>query len=371
MLAKTKKMEKEGNKVIHLEIGQPDFATPTHITKAGIDALENGRTRYAPTLGTTDLRRAIAEYVSRTRIIKVSPEMVAVTPSAKTSIYLAMTAILEPGDEVIYPDPSFPTYRNLIEFLGCVPKPVPLLENKNFSFDLNIFQKLISPRTKLVILNSPSNPTGGIIPKEDLKIISELVEKNDCWVISDEIYTRLVYDGIACPSIYSFPGMKDRTMLLDGFSKTYSMTGWRLGYIILPEKYMGAMENLMVNSFACTATFTQDAGVQAFIGPQDAVTTMVQEFEKRRNFIVDAINKIPGVKCQKPQGAFYVFPNIKAQGMTSREVADMVLRKANVALLPGTAFGDYGEGYLRISYASSLETLQEGIEKFSSVMRNI
>lgn len=362
VLAKAQELEQKGKRIIHLEIGEPDFQTPSNISAAGVKAIREGKTKYTPTLGIKDLRQEIANYVSRTREVRITPQMVAVTPSAKTAIYLAMTAVLESGDEVIYPNPGFPAYENLIDFLRCVPKPVPLLEKNDFSFDLEIFAKSLSSKTKLIILNSPSNPTGGVIPLKDLKVIKDLIKNRNCWVLSDEIYSRIVYDHIRCPSFYSLKAIRERTILVDGFSKTYSMTGWRLGYFTMPERFMPAIENLLVNSIACTATFVQWAGIEALSGSQREVQKMVKEFERRRNFIVDGLNSIPGISCQKPKGAFYVFPNIKSLGMNSKELADYILHKAGVAVLPGTAFGKYGEGYLRFSYANSIENISRALK---------
>lgn len=369
ILAEAQGLERRGKHIIHLEIGEPDFPTPDAIRASGIKAIHDGKTKYTATLGIPELRSAIASYVERTRGVKVSPQMVAVTPSAKTAIYLAMTAILEPGDEVIYPNPGFPVYENMIEFLGCTPQPVPLLEKNNFSFDLDAFKKLISKKTKLVILNSPSNPTGGVIPENDLKKIAGLVKKTNAWVISDEIYSRMTYDNRRPKSFYSLPGMRERTILIDGFSKTFAMTGWRLGYFLMPEQYMSAIENLLVNSIACTATFVQIAGVKALEGPQGTVRSMVREFERRRDFVIRELNTIPGFSCQLPRGAFYAFPNIKKTGMSSEKLARHILYKAGVALLPGTAFGKYGEGYLRISYANSMENLSEALARIKKSLQ--
>ncbi|OHA09049.1 MAG: aspartate aminotransferase [Candidatus Sungbacteria bacterium RIFCSPLOWO2_01_FULL_60_25] len=363
MLAQAQELERMGKNIVHLEIGEPDFSTPEHISASGANAIRDGKTKYTATLGIPELRSAIASYVNQTRGVRVSPEMVAVTPSAKTAIYLAMTAILEPGDEVIYPNPGFPVYENVIEFLGCVAKPVPLLEKNDFSFDLDAFKNLLTKKTKLVILNSPSNPTGGVIPLEDLKTIARLVKKTNAWIMSDEIYSRISYGHPRPASLYRLPGMQERTIFVDGFSKTYAMTGWRLGYFVMPERSMGAIENLLVNSIACTATFVQIAGVKALNGPQNTVRTMVKEFEKRRDFVIRELNTIPGFSCQIPRGAFYAFPNIKKTGMSSEKLARHILYKAGVALLPGTAFGKYGEGYLRISYANSMENLKEALTR--------
>ncbi len=368
VLAKAQELERKGKHIIHLEIGEPDFQTPEHIRESGIKAIEQGKTKYTPTLGIKELRQAIAEYITETRGVSVRPGEVVVTPSAKTAIYLAMTAILEKGDEVIFPNPGFPVYENMVDFLGCTPKPVPILEENHFSFDLYAFKKAITKKTKLIILNSPSNPTGGVLPKEDLAMIAKLIKKTNAWVISDEIYSRIIYDNLPFHSFYSLPGVKERTILIDGFSKTYAMTGWRLGYFIMPERFMPHIENLLVNSIACTTTFVQWAGIEALNGSQKEVSSMVKEFEKRRNFIVKGLNEIPGITCQVPKGAFYVFPNIKSFGITSKKMADYILEKAGVAVLPGIAFGSYGEGYLRFSYANSIENIGKALKSIKQAV---
>lgn len=371
VLGKAKAIEALGKNIIHLEIGQPDFETPKSVAQEAINAIRAGKTKYVPPFGILELRSAIASEINKTRHVNISPQMVAVTPSAKLAIYLAMSAVLEPGDEVIYPNPGFPAYENIINFLGCIGRPVPLKENNNFSFDLNIFSRAINSKTKLVILNSPNNPTGGTISKKEMKAIAGLLEKSNSWVLSDEIYSKMIYDNEECASIYSEKNMIERTILIDGFSKTYAMSGWRIGYMALPEKFMPAMENLLVNSFACTAEFTQYAGIIALTKAEKEVKKMMQEFEKRRNFIVNGLNQIPGISCKKPQGAFYVFPNIKAIGRSSEELADYFLNKAGVALLPGTAFGQYGEGYLRISYANSLENIKEALKRIKEAIEKL
>ncbi len=371
VLAQATALEKQGKKIIHLEIGQPDFKTPDHITQAAIDALHRGETRYSAPLGLMELRKAVADDVNKEHKANATFDEVAIMPSAKMGLYLSMVATLEPGDEVIYPDPGFPAYENVTRLLGCVPKPLPLLEKNNFSFDINTFKKLIGPKTKLIILNSPSNPTGGVIPKKDLEVIAELAIKYNAWVLTDEIYTKIAYDRIKVPSIYTLPRMKERTLLVNGFSKTYAMAGWRLGYVVLPKRLVPIMDSLMVNSFACTATFIQRAGVEALTQAQDEVHAMVAEFEKRRNIIVERLNKIPGFSCVKPEGAFYAFPNITKTGKTSAELATYLLEEAGVAILPGTAFGQYGEGYLRISYANSLENINAALDKIEVAMRKL
>jgi len=371
VLSKAQELEKAGKEIIHFEIGQPDFATPSNISRSAIKAIKDGKTKYNPPLGLQELRQVIANYVTKARKVEVSKDMVAVTPSGKTAIFAAMAAVLNEGDEVIYPDPGFPTYEALIDFFGAKRKSVPLLEENSFSFDMKAFSKLFSKKTKVIILNSPSNPTGGVMPKKDLEGITKTIKNTNSWVITDEMYSRILYDGKEYESIYSLSGMKKRTILVDGFSKTYAMTGWRLGYLVMPEHLIEKMDYLLTHMVGCTATFTQYAGIEAFNGPQFGVSLMVKEFEKRRNFIVDQLNKIPGISCQKPEGAFYVFPNIKKFKKSSREIANLILEKGGVALLPGTAFGKYGEGYLRISYATSLENIKKGIERIKKTLRKI
>ncbi|MBN2198083.1 pyridoxal phosphate-dependent aminotransferase [Candidatus Wolfebacteria bacterium] len=371
VLARVQELEREGKKIIHLEIGQPDFITPKVICDEAIKAIKKGKTKYTSPLGVFELRSAIADYLNKKRGLKVSPRMIGVTPSAKTAIYLAMIAILKPGDEVIYPDPGFPAYGNLVEFLGCRAKPVPLIEENNFNFDLKIFSNLFSSKTKLVILNSPNNPTGSVIPRKNLEFIANLIKKHNCWVLSDEIYSELFYDIKNYPSIFSLKNMPERTLLIDGFSKTYSMTGWRLGYLIFPEKFESIIDNLFVNSFACVADFIQYAGIVALKKANKDVKKMTEEFKKRRDFIVKGLNEIKGISCLKPPGAFYVFPNIKSFGLSSQKLADYLLDKAGVALLPGTAFGKYGEGYLRISYANSIGNIAKALRKIEKALKNI
>lgn len=362
VLQKARALEAQGRSVIHLEIGEPDFETPRHIIDAGKRALDEGWTHYGPTPGYADFRQAIAEYVSRTRRIKAGAENVCVVPGGKPVIFFPMLALLEPGDEVIYPNPGFPIYESMAGFLGATPVPVPLLEDRSFSFDLNILRERISSRTKLLILNSPQNPTGGVIPREDIQAIAEMVRERDIVVLSDEIYSRIWF-GEEPASIASEPGMAEKTIILDGFSKTYAMTGWRLGYGVMPAWLADAVNKLMVNSNSCTASFTQRAGMAALTGPQEDVDKMVSEFRRRRDAFVAGLNTLPGVRCAVPEGAFYAFPNIRGTGRESRELANGLLQEAGVACLSGTAFGAYGEGYLRFSIANSHENLMEALER--------
>jgi aspartate/methionine/tyrosine aminotransferase len=366
VLMRARALEAQGKHIIHLEIGQPDFPTPQHVKDAAKRALDEGWTGYGPTPGFPDFREAIAEYISRTRGIRVGGGNVVVVPGGKPIMFFTMMAVLEPGDEVIYPNPGFPIYESMINFLGATPVPMPLVESRGFSFDLDTFERKLSSRTKMVVLNSPANPTGGMIPREDLAKMAALLRERDVLVLSDEIYSRICY-GSEPSSITQFDGMLDKTVILDGFSKTYSMTGWRLGYGVMPLWLVDAVDKLMVNSNSCTASFTQRAGLAALQGPQDAVDTMVAEFRRRRDAIVKGLNEIPGFRCSVPDGAFYAFPNVSGTGLPSRELADMLLTEAGVACLSGTAFGSYGDGYLRFSYAASLENIEEALSRIRKV----
>jgi len=371
VLARANQLEAAGKEIIHLEIGQPDYPTFENVSQAGIEAIRAGKTRYTPPAGMPSLREALAEDAGRRRGIEVHPEEVVVSPGGKPNLFFPTLALVEPGDEVIYPNPGFPTYEAMIKVAGGVAVAVPLLEQNQFSFDLDGFDELINERTKLVILNSPSNPTGGVIPPADLEHIASRAEQVGCWVMSDELYTRLVYDGMEAPSIASLPGMKERTIIVDGFSKTYSMTGWRLGFGIMPKELAARVDLLLTHSIGSTAHFTQFAGLEAITGSQEMVEVMVSEYQRRRDAIVDGLNAIPGFTCQKPQGAFYVFPNITGIGMDSTELANLILEKAGVALLPGNSFGEYGEGYLRLSYANSIENIEKGLDKIRTTIENI
>jgi aspartate aminotransferase len=362
VLARARALEKQGRNVIHLEIGEPDFPTPRHIVEAGKRALDEGWTKYGPTQGFPELREAIAAYISRTRGITVGAENVCVVPGGKPIMYFLMTALLEPGDEVIFPDPSFPIYESLIHFLGATAVGVPVVESRGFSFDLETLRKSLSDKTKLVILNSPANPTGGVIPSGDIAQMAAMLRDRDLIVLSDEIYSRIWYEEEPT-SIASHEGMLDKTVILDGFSKTYSMTGWRLGYGVMPVWLATAVVQLMVNSNSCTASFSQRAGIAAIEGPQDCVTAMVAEFRKRRDAIVKGLNTIPGFRCSVPAGAFYAFPNVSGTKMDTKALADLLLNEAGVACLDGTAFGKHGTGHLRFSYANSLDNILEAIER--------
>jgi aspartate/methionine/tyrosine aminotransferase len=368
VLAEARALEKRGKDVVHLEIGEPDFPTPAHIVEAAKRAMDEGWTKYGPTPGFPEFRETIAGYVSRTRRIKVDADNVCVVPGGKPIMFFAMMALLEPGDEVIYPNPSFPIYESLIRFLGATPVPIPLIESRGFSFDLNALRDRLSSKTKFVILNSPANPTGGVIPKSDLARIAEMLQDRDVMVLSDEIYSRIWYEEEPA-SISSFAGMLDKTIILDGFSKTYSMTGWRLGFGVMPGWLANAVNNLIINSNSCTASFVQRAGMAALEGPQDAVTRMVEEFRRRRDAMVKGFNEIPGFRCTLPSGAFYAFPNVMGTRMSSRALAELLLSEAGVACLWGTAFGKHGDGYLRFSYANSLDNILEAIDRIRRISK--
>ncbi len=368
VLAKAQALEAQGRKIIHLEIGQPDFDTFENISEAGRQAIADGKTRYTPPSGMPALREVIAQAAGAQRGVHFTPEQVVVAPGTKPNMFYSTLALVGPGDEVLYPDPGFPTYKAMIDVAGGKAVPVPLEEENDFSFDLRAFDRLINERTRLIILNSPSNPTGGVMPLADLEHIAEAARHYDCWVLSDEIYLRVVYDGQQAPSIVSLPGMLERTIVVDGFSKTYAMTGWRLGYGIMPVELAERMDLLLTHSVGCPAQFTQIAALEALRGPQDRVTEVVREYEARRNLIVSGLNRIPGVVCQKPRGAFYVFPNVKSLGRRSSELAEYLLDEAGVAVLPGTAFGDYGEGYLRLSYSTSQDIIRAGLDAIAAAL---
>lgn len=369
VLVRARALEAAGHSIIHLEIGEPDFPTPRHIVEAAKQALDEGWTHYGPTQGLPELREAIAEYVSRTRNTPIGPQHVCVVPGGKPIIFFPMLALLEPGDEVLYPDPGFPIYRSMIRFLGATPVPIPLVEERGFSFDLDLLRARISKRTKLLILNSPENPTGGVIPEQDIREIAELVLDRDVMVLSDEIYSRIFYGDQAPFSIGSVPAMLEKTIILDGFSKTYAMTGWRLGYGVMPEWMVDAVNKLMVNSNSCAASFTQRAAMTALGGSQAEVDEMVRQFRARRDAFCVALNQVPGFRCILPGGAFYAFANVKATGIASKKLADYLLETAGVACLNGGSFGEQGEGYLRFSFANSIENLMEAAKRIKAASK--
>lgn len=371
VLARAQELESLGREILHLEIGQPDFETFPHISMRGIRAIAEGQTRYNPPAGLPALRQVIANDVGSRRGINISPRQVVIGPGAKPGLFYPTLALVEPGDEVIYPDPGFPTYAAMIAVAGGKPVPVPLSEENSFSFDLTAFRDLVNENTRLIILNSPANPTGGVMPLGDLEVVASAAQEFDCWVISDEIYARFAYDGLVVPSILSLPGMSHRTILVDGFSKTYAMTGWRLGFCIMPEDLAERVELLLTHSIGCTATFTQIAGIEAIKAGQELVAEILQEYQLRRDHIVAGLNQIDGVSCQTPQGAFYVFPNIKSFGLTSREISSALLDEVGVAVLPGTDFGEFGEGYLRLCYATSIETIDKALERMGDYFEGI
>ena len=368
MMARAQALEAEGRKIVHMEIGQPDVPTFNNIVEAGITAVRSGKTRYTPSAGIGDLRKAIADYTSARIGIEVRPAQVVVGPGAKPALFFPTLALVEPGDEVLYPDPGFPTYAAMIGVAGGVPKPVPLSEAAGFSFDLDAFDKLVSDRTRLIIINSPSNPTGGVMPMDALEHVAEAALRHDAWVLSDEIYTRLVFGDDPVPSIAALPGMAERTIICDGFSKTYAMTGWRLGFGVMPEALADRVGLLTTHSVGCTADFTQYAGLEALLGPQGQVDVVVEEYRRRRDVLVSGLNSISGVSCLSPQGAFYVFPNVTGFGKSSDWLADYLLSEAGVAVLPGTAFGHYGEGYLRLCFATSMDNIEEAVARMSGAL---
>ena len=362
VLVKARALEAEGRDIVHLEIGEPDFDTPGNIIEAGSDALHKGFTHYGPSAGMPQLREAIAHYVSTTRGVNVSPEEVVVVPGGKPIIFFSILALIQDGDEVIYPNPGFPIYESMIDFVGGKAVPIQLREEMDFRLDLDELKGLINDRTRLLILNSPQNPTGGVLTKEDLEEIARAVGDRDIMVLTDEIYSRLIFEG-EHHSIMSLNGMKERCILLDGFSKTYAMTGWRMGYGVMRPDLATHIARLMTNSNSCTASFTQVAGVEALRGPQESVDEMCAEFKKRRDVMVGGLNQIKGFSCLSPKGAFYVFPNIKQTGWRSKKLADALLDEAGVAALSGTAFGDFGEGYLRFSVANSIENIEKALDR--------
>jgi aspartate/methionine/tyrosine aminotransferase len=370
VLAKAKALEAQGKNIIHLEIGQPDFKTPYHICEAAFKAMQQGYTGYGPAAGLLEFRQAIANYISETRNIEVDPDEISVTPGAKPIIFFSILACVDEGDEVIYPDPGFPIYESVINFIGAKPVPLPLLEEVDFRFRIEDLERIISDKTKLMIINSPQNPTGGVLTRGDLEAIAELAIKHDVIVVSDEVYCKILYEG-KHDSLINIPGMKERTILIDGHSKTYAMTGWRLGYGVMPKPLAEAVNQLMINSNSCTCSFTQVAGIAALTGPQDSVAEMVAEFKRRRDTIVDGLNAIKGISCKRPLGSFYVFPNVTKINMHCDDLSDYLMKEAGVAVLPGTAFGRYGEGYLRLSYANSLENIKEALVRIQKAVEKI
>ena len=362
VLNKARALERQGKDIVHLEIGEPDFDTPSNVVEAAVDALHKGWTHYGPSAGLPELRQAIADYVSRTRGVPVSSDEVVVVPGGKPIIFFSILSLVDEGDEVIYPNPGFPIYESMIHYVGGRAVPIQLREERDFGLDVNELAALINDRTRLIILNSPQNPTGGVLGKGAIHDIAAAIGDRNIMVMSDEIYSRLLFEGEHF-SIMSIPGFKDRTILLDGFSKTYAMTGWRMGYGVMRSDLATQVTRLMTNSNSCTASFTQVAGIEALRGDQSSVDHMRDEFKRRRDVFVAGLNKIKGFSCRMPKGAFYTFPNITETGWPSKKLADAILQEAGVACLSGTAFGDYGEGYLRFSVANSLENLNKALER--------
>jgi aspartate/methionine/tyrosine aminotransferase len=364
VLSKAKALERQGRSIIHLEIGEPDFDTPPNIVEAAAAALRDGWTHYGPSAGLPELRQTIADYVGRSRNVDVSPDEVVVVPGGKPIIFYAMLALIDHGDEVIYPNPGFPIYESMIDYAGGTAVPIPLREDRDFAVDPDELESLITDHTRLIILNSPQNPTGGVLPRQDVERIACAVGDRNILVLSDEIYSRLQFEGEPF-SIMSVPGMQERTILLDGFSKTYAMTGWRMGYGVMRADLAAQFTRLMTNSNSCTASFTQRAGIEAIRGDQSAVDRMRMEFESRSRFFVDGLNRISGFSCHMPKGAFYVFPNIEKTGWKSKPLADELLNTMGVAALSGAAFGRFGEGYLRFSVANSMTQLEQALQRIA------
>ena len=370
VLARAKALEAKGRDIVHLEIGEPDFDTPANIVAKGVEALQGGETHYGPAAGKPEVRQVFADHIAGDRGIDVGPENIVITPGGKPIMYFVMTALVNAGDEVIYPNPGFPIYESVINFLGAEAVPLPLTEEKDFSFDVSDLAKRISDKTKLLIINSPQNPTGGVLSAADLDAIAKLAVEHDFWVLSDEIYSKIIYEG-EHESISTRPGMLERTIILEGHSKTYAMTGWRLGYGVMPAELADAVAKLQTNCNSCTASFTQVAGAEALTGPQDEAEAMVAEFKARRDLLVDGLNAIPGITCKLPKGAFYVFPNVSALGKTSSEIESLLLDEYGVAALSGTAFGAHGEGYLRFSYANSQAQIRKALERVARMAADL
>jgi len=364
VLAKARRLEAEGKHIVHLEIGEPDFATPDNIVEAGISAMQNGYTHYTPAAGILEARQAVAGFVTRMLNIEVDAGEVVLVPGSKNVLLFTLLSCIEPGDEVILPDPGYPAYASQVNFIGAVPKVVTLREETGFRMDLDELASLITPKTRMLIINTPQNPTGGVLTEEDVRFVCNLANEHDLMIVSDEIYSQLVY-GFHHISPLSHAGMRERTVLMDGLSKSYAMTGWRLGYAVAPKPLAAKLEQLMINSSSCAAAFTQMAAIEALSAPESehAVNRMVKVFQHRRDLVVDGLNEIEGVRCARPQGAFYAFPNIEGTGFGERELADRLLSEAGVAVLPGTAFGAAGKGYIRIAYTQSEDELKRGLDR--------
>jgi len=370
VMARAKALEAKGKDMIYLQIGEPDFPTPKNIIEAGVKALRDGQTHYSPAAGIMPLREAIVDDVEARRGIRPKVEQVIVTPGAKPIMYFVIMACIDSGDEVIYPNPGFPIYESVINFVGGTPVALPLWEENDFRFNPDEFRSLVTDRTRMIIMNSPQNPSGGVLTRGDVEVVAEVAREKNILVLTDEVYKNIIYDGEHV-SIYSMPGMQEQTILLDGFSKTYAMTGWRLGFGVMREDLAKKVEQLMINSNSCTATFSQYAAVEALKGPTDEIDAMVETFRKRRDFIVAGLNEIPDVSCITPKGAFYAFPNVKKIKMSSQELEHYLLNEAGVAILSGTAFGKYGDGYLRFSYANSIENIGKALERMKDALERI
>ena len=370
ILARANALEAQGKSIVHLEIGQPDFKTPQNIIEAAYKSMNEGKTGYTPTPGVPLLRETIAQHCETYKGVKTCPEEIVVVPGGKPVMFFTMLMLTQPGDEVICPNPGFPIYESVVRFSGAKPVPMPLLEKNNFSVDLEQLRRDINEKTKLIILNNPGNPTGGMIRKEDIIAIADMIRGKGIYVLSDEIYDRIIFEEKPL-SIASLPDMKDWTIILDGFSKTYAMTGWRLGFGVMNKELAQHMTMLMVNSASCAASITQWAAVEALTGPQDAVTEMVEAFRKRRDYLIDALNGIDGINCAMPGGAFYAFPNISSFGISSAEFANRLLDEAGIAAAWGTAFGSFGEGFIRFSYANSLENLKIAVDRLDKFCKGL
>ena len=371
MLARAQALEAQGRDIIHLEIGQPDIDTFEHIRRAGMEAIDAGRTRYTPPAGMPALRGAIAQDASERLGTSFSAEEVVVTPGAKPNLFFPTLAVIEPGDEVLFPDPGFPSYESIILVAGGVPVPYPLTEASHFNPDLDSLRAAFNKRTRMLILNSPGNPTGGVLTRDVIAALADELRDSDCWVMSDDIYSRLHYGEARAASILDEPGMRERTIVVDGFSKTFAMTGWRLGYGIMPVELARKVELLVTHATGSTAQFTQDAGIAALSGPQEPVLEMLEHYRRRRDLVIQGLNTIPGIRCPVPGGAFYAFPNVSEYGIPSAELANRILDEVGVALLPGTAFGAQGEGFLRLSYASSMELLERGLSRLGAFFNSL
>ncbi len=369
VLAKARKLEAQGKHIVHLEIGEPDFATPDHITEAAVCALQDGWTHYTPAAGIPEVRASVAAFVGRRLGVEVTADEVVLVPGSKNVLHFVLLSLIEPGDEVIYPDPGYPVYSSLINFVGAKQVPIRLREERNFRLDPEELASLVTDRTRMIILNTPQNPTGGVLTKKDVEFVSRLAVERDLYVVADEIYSQITY-GFEHASILAEPGMKERTVLMDGMSKAYAMCGWRLGYGVAPQELAVQMERLMINTSSCAAAFTQMAAIEAFDSPQSeqSVKRMVEEFRRRRDLVVDGLNDMPGVRCQRPEGAFYAFPNIEGTGLDERNLAAALLEEAGVAVLPGTAFGPAGSGFIRLAYTQGAEDLRLGLERMSSYL---